>query len=609
MPRSSQPPASAGRNSDGRYQSIAAVPADARKNLAQWQPEQLARALYARLKEKLPRSFNQLSEDFVIPVSTLKDWHARLVDSEEYENFKSSPRQKTLLDWIIRFSHGKKEERMALTERQEQQLVSLIVARAEAGKPMRQIAIREEAARIRDGRTEEEQRELLERVFISNDLEIPMLSRCWMLLFLARWKQQLSTRAPSSLTKARALGLNKASVSQFYDRIEAIITSHGVGPDCIANFDEKGFEGEGEDSNRVVVPSHFHHSDVIRGAYRDHWSVGVCVFANGFAVPPAVAYKGKRFPPSLMSKLPTDSIACVQENGYFTQDTFPDILKHINYHRPNKEKPVLLVLDNSDTHLEAGALEVAKSLNILLEFLPPNCTHRLQPLDVSFFAPMSKSWVKAVRLFQNKSPDVDIGRYQLGEIFTWTWNHTNKEKSIINGFAKTGISPLDRKKIEEWEFKTRNSPPVPPTAPVVQPASEAVAPLQAELADMKSMLASVLTQMSELREEFRLFRESAPAAAPAKPKQARAKRPPMLKSKLPALVSIGTAEAQLEAESTAKKAGRKRQTRAKAGSNQSNPQPAVAEKEAEAPPPKRSKAAAAVDSEDEPLLDLTQLAG
>ena len=471
---------------------------------------------------------------------------------------------------------------------------------------MRKIAIREEAARLRDGRSEIEQQQLLESIFSScAGLEIPVLSRHWMADFLTRWKSTLTTRAPSSLTKARAKGLNRATVNEFFDRIEKRIQEGELAANCVANFDEKGFEGEGEDSSMVVVPAHFKHSDKVRGAYRDHWSVGVCVFASGFAVPPAVAFKGKRFPPCLMAKLPADSLACAQENGYFTQSTFPDILKHIHYHRPNQEKPILLVLDNSDTHLDAASAELARALNIFLEFLPPNCTHRLQPLDVSVFAPLSKFWTRSVRLFQTKSPDADIGRYQLSEIFAWAWKEAMKPQTIVSGFAKTGIFPLNREMIAEWEFKVEKSPraaadiqtqPLALTGSVESLIAENQV-LTAKVSRLESKIESMQTQFDQFIEEFHAFRENSPAALPAqgpKPgKRPRKQRAPMLKETDPVLLSASAAATALEQQQQKKTPGRKRkisQTRALADEDEESEwQPTVDEFSQSPPLPKRSR--------------------
>lgn len=283
-----------------------------------WSEAQMVEALYCRFKSNSGQSFAQLAKENSIPATTLRDWTHRLMKSEEFGDIKRHLSKVRLSAWFKSESERSTSHKLALSTEQEFELVSLIRQRALEGKPMRKIAIREEAARIRDGRSELEQQRLLDEIFSSSvDSAIPTMSHHWMDDFLGRWKNELTTRAPSSLTKARAKGLNQAAVSNFFDRIGNFISIHRLGAESIANFDEKGFEGEGEDSSRVVVPAHFKHSDVIRGAYRDHWSVGVCVFANGFAVPPAVAFKGKRFPPELLAKLPLHSIACVQENGYF----------------------------------------------------------------------------------------------------------------------------------------------------------------------------------------------------------------------------------------------------------------------------------------------------
>jgi hypothetical protein len=52
------------------------------------------------------------------------------------------------------------------------------------------------------------------------------------------------------------------------------------------------------------------------------------------------------------------------------------------------ENKVLLILDGHGSHKHLDALEFVKVNGVILLCLPPHCTHRMQPLDVSFFRPL-----------------------------------------------------------------------------------------------------------------------------------------------------------------------------------------------------------------------------
>ena len=58
----------------------------------------------------------------------------------------------------------------------------------------------------------------------------------------------------------------------------------------------------------------------------------------------------------------------------------------------------LLLVDGHSSHVNMQFIDRCDSLRILLLILPPHTTHRLQPLDVGLFSPLStyytvKTWL------------------------------------------------------------------------------------------------------------------------------------------------------------------------------------------------------------------------
>jgi hypothetical protein len=70
---------------------------------------------------------------------------------------------------------------------------------------------------------------------------------------------------------------------------------------------------------------------------------------------------------------------------------FVERLKHfISSVKPNKEEKVLLIMDGHSAHTKnLEAIELAWDRGLILISLSAHTTHRLQPLDVSFFKPLS----------------------------------------------------------------------------------------------------------------------------------------------------------------------------------------------------------------------------
>lgn len=61
------------------------------------------------------------------------------------------------------------------------------------------------------------------------------------------------------------------------------------------------------------------------------------------------------------------------------------------------EFPIILFVDGHRSHLTMHLSELCEAKGVILVALLPNCTHMLQPADVSVFAPLKKGWQAYVR--------------------------------------------------------------------------------------------------------------------------------------------------------------------------------------------------------------------
>src|ERR1700722_18854429 len=102
-----------------------------------------------------------------------------------------------------------------------------------------------------------------------------------------------------------------------------------------------------------------------------------------------------------------------------------------------------------------------KNNGIIIMKQPPQTTHRLQPLDVSVFKPLSSYFQDSCRKFK-KEKNRGINRYDLAEIVKPAWEKATIPSTIIGGFRNCGYWPLDRSKItatdcapSNFQFSTR----------------------------------------------------------------------------------------------------------------------------------------------------------
>lgn len=63
--------------------------------------------------------------------------------------------------------------------------------------------------------------------------------------------------------------------------------------------------------------------------------------------------------------------------------------------KPSAEDKVIL-LDNHKSHLQPRAHNIAKENGVVMVNFPPHTTHRLQPLDVSVYAPFQPTMLLAM---------------------------------------------------------------------------------------------------------------------------------------------------------------------------------------------------------------------
>ena len=70
------------------------------------------------------------------------------------------------------------------------------------------------------------------------------------------------------------------------------------------------------------------------------------------------------------------------DSGYMDGDLFLTWFKEIFLLNCGRDRPVLLIMDNHDSHLTLPLVETARANDVVLLGMPAHTTHILQPLDV-----------------------------------------------------------------------------------------------------------------------------------------------------------------------------------------------------------------------------------
>lgn len=85
---------------------------------------------------------------------------------------------------------------------------------------------------------------------------------------------------------------------------------------------------------------------------------------------------------------------------------------------------------------------MAKENGVIL-CLPPHCTHRLQPLDVSFMKPLSNFYKDEVRKWLRTNPGRVVTLHQIALLFGASYIRSATMTTAVNGFGRTGIWPVN----------------------------------------------------------------------------------------------------------------------------------------------------------------------
>lgn len=106
------------------------------------------------------------------------------------------------------------------------------------------------------------------------------------------------------------------------------------------------------------------------------------------------------------------------DTGWMTGPLFLQWLKFFVQHvRPTLTNKALLILDNHESHRCFPCLEYASENNVVLLSMPPHCTHKLQPCDVSIYGPFKTRFETETAIWQKRNPGRVVTFYDIGEIF------------------------------------------------------------------------------------------------------------------------------------------------------------------------------------------------
>lgn len=282
--------------------------------------------------------------------------------------------------------------------------------------------------------------------------EKEIAGRGWINSFLKR-NPQISVRKPEATSINRITGFNKNEVDRFFANLDMLMTKFKFGCHEIFNVDETGITTV-QDPSIVLAPKGQKRVGSITSWERGKNITVICAMsAAGTYVPPLFIFPRKRHSPQLEKGGPLAAVYECTPNGWTTEQIFLKWLNHFkDFVKPTQEKPVLLILDNHNSHATLEAYNFCKKNNIIMLSLPPHSSHRMQPLDVTFFGPLKGAYHKECDLFIKSHNLQKITPYEIAGLFNKAYIKVASVEKGISGFQATGIFPMNPGKFTDEDF-------------------------------------------------------------------------------------------------------------------------------------------------------------
>lgn len=276
--------------------------------------------------------------------------------------------------------------------------------------------------------------------------------KAWLRGFLKR-NPSISLRKPEATSINRTTAFNNEEVSRFYNNLSTVMNKYNFSPTKIFNADETGITTV-QKPGKIYAEKGQRRVGFITSAERGKTTTIMCaISASGMYVPPLFIYARKRMNAQLKRNGPPGALYCCSDNGWMNEKVFRQWLSHFqNFVKSSKEDPVLLLIDNHSTHCTLEAYIFCKENGITIVTIPPHTSHRLQPLDVSFYFALKTAYNAECSSYLKSHIGERITTNEIAEIFNKAYGRVATPEKATKGFQETGIFPLNPDRFSEEDF-------------------------------------------------------------------------------------------------------------------------------------------------------------
>lgn len=315
------------------------------------------------------------------------------------------------------------------------------------------------AARLHYGLTKREVRSFAFQYAAANNKKFPdswvaekAAGKEWLRHYLTR-HIDLSLRKPEATSLARSTSFNKTNVMTFFKNYKEALSRAAFPPHKIWNCDETGMTTV-HVPPKILGPKGIKQlGQMTSGERGQNVTMIAAINAIGNHIPSMMIFPRVHFKEHMIKGAPNGTIGAANKSGWSNEQLFLQYLQHFKQHvKPTVEEPVILTLDNHDSHVSVDAIDFCKENGIIMVTFHPHTSHKMQPLDRTVFGPFKTYYNTAASEWMIMHPGQPLTIYEIAELVGTAFPKAFTTSNIQKGFEISGLYPVNENIFHEHEY-------------------------------------------------------------------------------------------------------------------------------------------------------------
>ena len=283
-----------------------------------------------------------------------------------------------------------------------------------------------------------------------NKGDLNPLGKHYITRFVARHASTLKSHRPRAMDIKRLSALDPAIIERFFAEFERLRSEYSVDIEDTYNMDETGFQIGQITSDHVIYDPSIGLPIAPKTGNTQWTTVIECVGINR-AIKPYIIHTGKAPEDHwfLRNQDLPDVIWAFSPKGWTDNELALDWLRRIFIPITSKQnKHSILILDNHESHTTGLFQYYCLQNRVHPLYLPAHASHKLQPLDVGPFSPLSAAYGRTVQEHFSNGYGT-LNRATFTKLYLGVRDGAMTERNIRAGWKRTGIWPLNKQKLLE----------------------------------------------------------------------------------------------------------------------------------------------------------------